>query len=219
MEEGYNESTQNKQVIAAIALTFLLIILGVIGYIYIKKSMPSTNQNVLNASTTVSPTQSISPTPQAITNTTTTIAPASTLPDKPCSKNGPAQKWEYLISYTVKDGDTLDSVATTQLHDSTRVNEILQLNGTGPYVVGSIIYLPPPSITKSSGNIKQVSGLLVEKDSSYWHLSYSTDPKGIGILIPSFWFNDVSESKSFTVGACISVLLDDGNKVFSITSQ
>src|SRR6185369_6433475 len=158
MEEGYNESTQNKQVIAAIALTFLLIILGVIGYIYIKKSMPSTNQNVLNASTTVSPTQSISPTPQAITNTTTTIAPASTLPDKPCSKNGPAQKWEYLISYTVKDGDTLDSVATTQLHDSTRVNEILQLNGTGPYVVGSIIYLPPPSITKSSGNIKQVSG-------------------------------------------------------------
>ncbi len=213
-----NDST-NRQVLAAITLTFLLVILGFIGFYYIKKSTSTTNQNVLNASTNqLSPTQTLSPTPQTVANTAITTTPAATT-FKACSKNGPAQKWEYLVPYIVKDGDDLQSIAKTQLNDESRVNEILQLNGTGPYVVGSTIYLPPSFIKKSSGNIKEVYGLLIEKDTSYWHLSYSSDPKGMGILIPSYWFNDVSNSASFTSGDCVSVLLDDGNKVFSVTSQ
>jgi hypothetical protein len=220
-----------KQLMVGVGVMLFLVVAGIFAYTYIHANALQSNnaKNVKGASTNqISPAQWIGPTPQSTNETTTNNTSASNsnpVPSgtqsntKACSKNGPAQKWDYLVPYVVKDGDTLQSIATTQLNDANRVNEILQLNGQGPYVVGSTIYLPPSSITKSSGNIKEVFGMLVKKDSSYWQLSYSSDPKGLGILIPSFWFNDISNAESYGVGDCITVLFDDGNKVFSVASQ
>jgi len=220
-----------KQLMVGVAVTLFLVVAGFFAYAYVHGKSDQSNKakSVMSATTNqITPLQWISPTPQTAAEKVTDVTPASgsnaissqnTSTAKACTQNGPAQKWEYLVPYVVKEGDTLQSIATTQLNNGNRVNEILQLNGQGPYVVGSTIYLPPSSITQSSGNIKEVYGMLVKKDSSYWQLSYSSDPKGLGILIPSFWFDGVSNSDSFTIGDCIKVLFDDGNKVFSVAQQ
>lgn len=136
-----------------------------------------------------------------------------------CPKTGFAQKWEYLTAYTVKQNDTLESIATDQLKDASRVNELLKINGVGPYVVGSTLYLPPPSITKSSGNIQQVYGKLVERNDTSWHVSFTADKTGQGILIPSFLFNSVPNKDSVKMGDCVSVLFDNGYKIYNLSLQ
>jgi LysM repeat protein len=241
MEENTSETSPNtsnpdtayspdKQLIVGVSVTLFLVVVGFLSYAFIKghiSGQSGANKNVLSSSTgQITPIQNDTPIPQNSTNAASDITPATESNSAPaqtnnktCSKNGPAQKWEYLVPYVVKDGDTLQSIATTQLNDASRVNEILQINGQGPYVVGSTLYLPPASITKSSGNLKEVSGMLVEKNSSFWHISYSSDPKGLGVLIPAFWFDGVSDSDSFAVGSCIKVLFDDGNKVYSVALQ
>jgi hypothetical protein len=217
-----------KQLMVGVSVTLFIFVAGFFGYIYFQghfTNQSNANKPVLSASTNqITPIATPNPNPQgttAIANTTPAssnqTAPAQTT--KACLKNGPAQKWEYLVPYVVKDGDTLQSIATTQLNDANRVNEIIQLNGQGPYVVGSTLYLPPSSITKSSGNIKEIYGMLISKDSSYWHISYSSDPKGLGVVIPSFWFDGLANESSFNTGDCITVLFDDGNKVFSVALQ
>jgi hypothetical protein len=228
-----NEDTNyspGKQLTVGVGVTLFLVLVGIFGYSYINNhtaNHSNSEKSVLNASTSqITPIQSISQNPQNITEAASNNAPTSVSNNSPvatnnkaCAKNGPAQKWEYLTPYVVKDGDTIQSIATTQMNDANRVNEILQINGQGPYVVGSTIYLPPSSITQSSGNIKEVYGMLIAKDSSYWHLSYSSDPKGLGILLPSFWFNSISNSNSFSSGDCLKILFDDGNKVYSVNLQ
>ena len=225
-ETGYSPG---KQLTVGISVTLFLIITGIFVYFFTTShstNHSATTKSVLSDSTVgITPIPTLAPNSQNNAETTNSTSPTNdqTTPaqtaTKACTKNGPAQKWEYLTPYVVKDGDTLQSIATTQLSDVNRINEILQLNGQGPYVVGSTIYLPPSSIPKSSGNIKKVYGLIVKKDSSYWQLSYSSDPKGLGILIPSFWFDGVSNSNSFIIGSCIKVLFDDGNKVYSVSLQ
>jgi len=218
-----------KQLVVGVSVTLFLFIVGILGYYFFTghtTSQSANNKNVLSASTNqITPIQDLNPTPQNTNNSisNTTSSNSKNVPaqasNKVCGKNGPAQKWEYLVPYILKDGDTLQSIVTKQLNNANRVNEILQLNGQGPYVVGSTIYLPPSTITQSSGNIKEVYGMLVKKDSSYWQLSYSSDPKGLGLLIPSFWFDSVPNTDSFNVGNCITVLFDDGNRVFSVALQ
>lgn len=223
------EYSTGKQLMVGVAVTLFIFVAGFFGYFFTKghfSNQSGQNKTVLSASTgQITPIDTPNPSSQTAAQTTSATSPT---PDqsapaqntnKTCIKNGPAQKWEYLTPYVVKDGDTLQSIATAQLNDANRVNEIIQLNGQGPYVVGSTLYLPPSTITKSSGNIKQVYGMLVSKDSSYWHISYSSDPKGLGIVIPSFWFNSISNASTFNSGDCISVLFDDGNTVFSVALQ
>jgi len=222
-----NNYSPHTQVIVGMSVIFLFILAGFFVYLFMKGNIskqPTTSGNVLNASTKqINPIQNVNATPYTVTNSENVITPStqnSTIPSGiTCSRYGPAQKWEYLEPYTVKDGDSLQSIASTQLNDPSRVNEILQINGQGPYEVGSTLYLPPPSITKSTGNIEEVYGLLTEKDSSYWKISYSSDPNGMGILMPSYWFDTISNSNSFSVGNCVKVLFDNGNKAFSVSTQ
>jgi len=224
-----NNYSPGTQLMVGVSVVLVLAVIGFFGYTALKGNsagQSSTNQPVLGASTNqLSPPQTITQSPQNIAQAATTAhesgntnVPSSST-NKTCSKNGPAQKWEYLTPYVVKDGDSLQSIATSQLNDASRVNEIMQINGQGPYVVGSTLYLPPSFITKSTGNLKEVYGLLTAKDASYWHINYSSDPNGIGIIIPTFWFGSVAGSDSLTVGDCIKVLFDDGNKVFSASLQ
>lgn len=235
MNESTNSSTKNTigfQIMLAACWILSLLLTGFLSYGYGKTNAQNpqkAEEKVLNAQTnevaslkdpsggseqTTTPVQSTNL--QAETTVENTAASGTT---NTCSKNGFAQKWEYLTAYTVKANDTLESVATEQLKDASRVNELLKLNGVGPYVVGSTLYLPPSSIPKSSGNIRQVYGKLVDKNDTSWHISFSTDKKGQGLLIPAFLFDSVANKASFSVGDCISVLFDDGYKIYTLALQ
>jgi LysM repeat protein len=207
-----------------------LLIAGYLGFAYGKDYMsvqPSNDKKVLMASTNqISPIIIASPAPQIKSAVEGNDLPSSDSNNIPsavstitCARSGFAQKWEYLTAYTIKAGDTIQSIASDQLNDASRVNEILQINGVGPLVIGSTLYLPPPMITKSSGNIKEVYGKLVDKAASYWHISFSANSSGLGVLIPSYWFVGMANIDSYQVGDCLKVLYDDGDKVYTISLQ
>src|SRR5579863_6174783 len=160
MDETKIETPQNtpqeeiyspgKQLMVGVGITLFFVVAGIFGYYYFTghtTNQSANNKSVLQASTNdITPVQTVAPNEQNTTAANTTAgtnaqSPTQTSPAqtaaKACTKNGPAQKWEYLTPYVVKDGDTLQSIATTQLNDANRVNEIMQINGQGPYVVGS----------------------------------------------------------------------------------
>lgn len=196
-------------VISILIALFFGYLMGNVANTASQGSNQTQNSNVLaiqDASSNPSPTQSTNPTPQIVNKNI-------------CSKSGFSQKWEYLVSYEIKENDSLQEIAKSELNDSSRVNEIMQLNGMGQLVVGSTLYLPPQSITKSSGNIKEVSGRLVVKDNNSWNVSFNGSEDGQAIIIPSFWFAEISDKDTFAVGDCLTVLLDDGYKVFSVKKQ
>lgn len=137
-----------------------------------------------------------------------------------CAKSGLSQKSEFLTPYTIQDGDSLVKIAETQLKDASRVNEITQLNGnTSGLSAGSVLYLPPLSLPKSSGNLAQVSGMIIKKDNATWQLSYGGGAKGLGIVIPAYYFSGVENKDDFKIGDCVTVFLDDGVKVYTVTKQ
>ena len=204
------ENTASFTILLASLWIGSLVIIGLLGFFIgsqSKTSQPEATQNVLSSVNSVAtPTTSAQPTP-------------STVVTPPCAKYGLAQKWEYLTTYTIKEGDSLQEIVTNELRDSSRLNEVMQLNGANQLVVGSTLYLPPPTINKSTGNIKLVHGKLTQKNAGYWHVSFNENNDGLGILIPTFWFGEVSDKESYQVGDCVSVLLDDGFKVFSVSRQ
>jgi hypothetical protein len=205
------------------ALWFVsLLIAGFIGFVWGQGSKIDESKNVLTANTSEVPA-TVSPSPSEVSNNNVPDSgantPTPTINTSTCSKNGFAQKWEYLTAYVIKENDSIQKIAKEQLKDETRVNEILQINGVGPLVVGSTLYLPPSTITKSSGNIKQLYGKLMEKNTTSWHVSFSSDPKGQGILIPSFLFEGIENKDSYKPGDCIKVFLDDGFTVYSVSLQ
>lgn len=218
MENSVGRNSDGVQVKIAVGMLWILslVIVGFIGYSVgqgnLKNPAPQTSSNVLSAGITEPPRQTAQVSPTVAT------APLNTN-TAPCTKSGYGQKWEYLTSYKIKEGDSLPSIAEEQLGSADRVNEILKLNGVGPLVVGATLYLPPQSITKSSGNIKQVSGKLISKNASMWHLSFNEDEKGLGLLIPTYWFEKIAARDSYRVGDCVTILLDDGNTVFAVSRQ
>jgi len=221
-------SSNNSKFIIAFFWILSLAFTGYLCFAYGKGSVQiqsNDDKKVLNAQTVANVQEPVA-TPEQATTLQSDSIPADTntvssavMNTRTCTKTGFAQKWEYLTPYVVKANDTLQSIATDQLKDGTRVNELLQLNGVGPYVVGSTLYLPPASVVKSSGNIKQVYGKLVEKNDTSWHISFTSDKSGQGVLIPSFLFTGVSNNDSFALGDCVSVLFDDGYKIYSLTEQ
>ncbi|HEX7042545.1 MAG TPA: LysM peptidoglycan-binding domain-containing protein [Patescibacteria group bacterium] len=209
-----NDSGINSnQLLIGITWVISLILVGFVSYNYGRAGI-STRSNANKPQLVLSNTAS--PSPDMVATSTPNLSPT---PSAFCSKTGFAQKWEYLTSYTVKQGDTLENIAVSQLGDSSRVNEILQLNGVGPLVAGSTLYLPPSTISKSSGNLREVYGKLVEKNSISWHINFSSDENSQGILIPSFWFDTIANKDSFKIGDCVKVFFEDGYKVYSVSLQ
>jgi hypothetical protein len=198
-----------------------VIVAGVLGFAY-------GNENK-NSQTPIANSQKSQPidvvnkvTNQLPATTIQTNDPTSTpaiVNNNVCKKSGLAQKWEYLVPYTLKANDSYQNIAKSQLNDESRVNEIMQINGISQLVVGATLYLPPPSITKSSGNIQMASGRLVKKDSSGWQLSFNGDISGQSIIIPSFWFGEIANRDSYKIGDCLTILFDNGYKVFSVSNQ
>lgn len=201
-------------------VTFLwiisLIAVGFISYFLGKgSSTPSTQKAPTPIAQDILPTQvPVTPSPEVLTPAVT-----EDLEKKVCPKNGLSQKKDYLVSYTIKPNDTIDNIAKEQLRDSSRVNEILTLNGNTQLVVGGILYLPPAGIKQSSGNVKEVSGMITKNDASSWQLSYGGGVKGLGLWIPGYWFNGIVGKDNYKIGDCVTILLDDGYKVYSIKNS
>lgn len=211
METKPPESLIPKMMLGA----FWIISLVAVGYVGFAVGQGSklpetkTETEVLSSLVTQPPQSSAQP----------TVAPSTALPNTPaCEKSGYAQKWEFLDPYVVKEKDTVQGIAASELGDATRANEVMQINGI-PLVAGSTIYLPPSIVTKSNGYLKQVHGKIIEKNASMWHLSFNSDEKGLGILIPTYWFEKISTKDMYQVGDCVTVFLDDGNTVYSIERQ
>ena len=59
-------------------------------------------------------------------------------------------------------------------------------------------------------------GLIVKKDLTSWQLSYGGGEKGMGIVFPGFWFKDISTRDTYKIGDCVTILFDNGVKVYSI---
>jgi hypothetical protein len=136
-----------------------------------------------------------------------------------CAKNGFAKPQEYLKPYVLKANDSAQSVAEDQLHDGSRVNEILKINGQGPFPGGATLYLPPDNVPSSSGNLRQVYGKLVEQNLTSWHISFTADKSGQGVLIPSYLFQTVPNKNAINIGDCLRVFFDDGYTVYSVDLQ
>lgn len=155
--------------------------------------------------------------------TTITDTPTPTIPadlNAACEKTGASEKKDYLKSYTLKEGDTVNSIAEKELGDVSRNTEILTLNDNiSKMTIGSILYLPPDNIKSSSGHISEVSGRIVKKDESSWQLSYGGGEKGLGLWMPGYWFKDLPNLADFNVGDCVTVLFDNGVKVYSVTKN
>lgn len=200
-----------------------LLITGFGGYLYGRSTtvVVDPEKKVVLGSTNESPTP-IEAQQQTSYLQGETPTPITTLQQKSsgtCKKTGFAQKWEYLKPYTVKQNDSYQDIAKTELHDATRVNEITQINGIGQVVVGSTLYLPPDEVTKSSGNLKEVYGKIIEKTTTSWHVNFSADGKGQGILFPSFWFDSIPDASSYKIGDCVKIFFDDGYKIYTLTKQ
>lgn len=134
-----------------------------------------------------------------------------------CQKTGPSQKKDYLVPYTIKVGDSITSIAETQLGDKSRNTELTILNDNlQNLVVDSVFYLPPTTIKQSSGHLAEVSGKIVKKDDASWQISYGGGAAGPGILIPGFWFKDVAAKDAYQIGDCVTIFLDNGVKVYSV---
>lgn len=134
-----------------------------------------------------------------------------------CAKTGTSEKKDFLKSYILKEGDTINSIAEKELGDTTRNTEILTLNDNlQQLTIGSILYLPPDFIKHSSGHIVEVSGKISKKDNGSWQLSYGGGEKGPGLWMPGFWFKDIPNADSFKIGDCVTILLDNGVKVYSV---
>lgn len=146
------------------------------------------------------------------------ISPVATIDlERSCEKSGPSQKKDYLVSYILKEGDNFQKIAETELQDATRVSELTTLNDDQRnLMIGSTIYLPPTFIKESSGRLAQVSGRLVKKDNASWQLTYGGGASGPGIGIPAFWLKDIEGLENVIIGDCLTILLDNGVKVYSV---
>lgn len=83
-----------------------------------------------------------------------------------CMKYGQSLPEEFLVPYVATKGETMMDIAKSQLRDSSRVYELINLNKKAypeitadePFVEeGWIVYLPDPKWPVSSGNISELS--------------------------------------------------------------
>lgn len=158
------------------------------------------------------------PTAPPLSPTPTILLTPTIDPEAICDKTGPSQKKDYLVTYYMKEGDNISSIAEKELGDGTRTTEIIALNEGGPALaVGSVLYLPPSNIKQSSGHISEVSGKIVKKDNATsWQIAYGGKVDGPGIVIPGFWFKNVTGTETYKLGDCVTILFDNGVKVYSI---
>ena len=132
------------------------------------------------------------------------------------------EKEDYLEKYTVKKGDTITSIATKELGDSNKGNQIVLLNSESLYIniqleEGQNIFIPKDEYSDSKGLIYPVVGkVLLVKGSLL----------GVGTTAGSESYRTVEfehpdKLAAIKKGDCVEVILDKGNfnKPVSIKKQ
>lgn len=132
------------------------------------------------------------------------------------------EKEEYLRVYIVKEGDTLESVASSELGDINKVDQIRQLNGdsilSGSQLkVGQSIYLPREEDNDSKGLLLPVVGKILNINGAT--IGVSTTAGSLSTRTISF--SNTDNIEGIGVGDCVVVILDKGdfNKPVSIKLQ
>lgn len=133
---------------------------------------------------------------------------------------------DFFQEYAVKKGDTLLSISKNELGDSSRVNEIINLNSKkypnisfrDPFIeIGWKLLLPPKEIT-TSGNLFVSYGKLVDKNDNkkIWTLS-NKGGNSYGYYYPS-QFTIIEED--IKVGDCIDLITErPGQIIYEIHKQ
>lgn len=145
------------------------------------------------------------------------------VPFSACAKQGLQPKSDYLQLYIVKPGDTLLSIAKTQLHDVSRVDELITLNKDRyPDLSLSHSFLEkdwglflPPLNQITNGYIFMLSGniQIYPDNPTLWGVK--TDQMSGGV------FNVKDIPTNLHEGSCVNVLYQGGSemKLFSVTPQ
>lgn len=210
MENTNQVDTSSSRTLIIFLWIASLMLVGFVSFLVGKNSNDVSQTISLVPNSTSSPTQPAGP---KIPQSPTPVVDLETS----CEKSGPSQKRDYLLSYLLKEGDSLKKIAEEQLQDATRVSEITKLNeDQRQLTVGSTIYLPPANIQQSSGSIFEVSGKIVKKDNASWQLTYGGGSTGPGIVFPGFWFKDIGSIETYKIGDCVTILFDNGVKVYSV---
>lgn len=123
----------------------------------------------------------------------------------------------YLDVYTVEKGDSLSSIAKSQLGSTNKAEQIIALNvNKNPSLVsissflevGWELYLPPKNLPESKGEITGLNGKLIKKNSSSWDTIYTDNPTfPIPIIVTdkTVFLDD----KPFNDGDCIRMIIGD----------
>lgn len=140
--------------------------------------------------------------------------------------NNARREGDFLLTYTVVQGDTLLSIAKSQLGSTSRVNEIIALNKNKyklsvqmPFLEqGWILFLPPAYIKNSSGELVEESGELLEinKATSEWSIG--------GKNFTSFHLRvsnntHFPQNENFNLGDCIKLIYDMNTRYVYLTEH
>ena len=121
-------------------------------------------------------------------------------------------KEEYLRVYVTKEGDTLESVASSELGNTNKADQIKQLNSnsnlsSGQLKVGQSIYLPREGDIDSKGLLLPVVGKILNINGAT--IGVSTTAGSLSTRTISF--SNPDDLQEISVGDCVVVILDKGN--------
>jgi len=143
-----------------------------------------------------------------------------TVEKRGCPFYGVLDKDFYLTKYAVRRGDTLLSIAKNELGDSSRVDELIELNKTwyphlsiqNPFIqVGWELRIPPKFFPKSSGVLEGVGGEVLEETEKWIliDLKYGQRVEQISYKTPQTKYLG---KDSFKLGDCVYIVKDSSGR-------
>ena len=156
------------------------------------------------------------------------------LPNKgKCAYYGFLEKDIFLGKYIVNKGDTLLSIATKVLENSSRVEELIALNkSTYPNLslqnsfleVVWVLNIPPSFINSSTGYLIGVGGEILSQNENAIELNLYAGQRGIdeGYMSYKRPYTKYMGKESFEVGDCVIAIIDSGvheNTILAISTQ
>jgi len=154
-----------------------------------------------------------------------------------CEKTTYGNIEDSLVAYTVKEGDTLQSIAANELNDTSRMQEIAVMNGdrypslfastgvaaTNPELIeGWKLLLPPDWLQRSSGQLDEVNGkvLAIRASDKGLEISSTDDASDHYATLTIDGATVNQTGVTYSEGDCITAIRDiRQNKVLRIGLQ
>lgn len=237
MDPVPQQSATNNSVLKLIAF-ILFITLPILGFIFgmYYESLRGSRQDPKEADTMMRPADAWTPSVTSEFPSPTPMSQEFIRRSNICVKNGTNSVEYLLVPYEVKKNDTLLTIATKELKDPSRVQELAVMNGekypslfstpgvadySKVLVAGWVFNLPPAWITDSSGQLDEVDGMILQirPDDGWYEITSNTNGSGHFATIK------VSQSMSTAAGGlkagdCISAVRDiRKNSVLRISLQ